>query len=146
MLTARNPDYVAAVEAYVRAQGFLGLLGVAPTVVAPGVVEFRVPFRADLGQQDGLFHGGVIGAIAEAVMGSAAYSLVDAGANVVGASYSLDLVRPAQGTRLVARGEVVKSGRTLIVCRADVAVEDEAGAAGPPSAIAQGAMAVIAAR
>ena len=38
----------------------------------------------------------------------------------------MNLVAPADGQRLVARGEVVRPGRTLIVTRADVyAIRDE---------------------
>jgi len=138
----RNPDYAKAVAAYVAAQQYLALLGVEIALIAPGRVDYRVPFRADLGQQDGLFHGGVVGGVAEAAMGAAAFTLVEPGANVVGASYRLDLLAPGRGSRLVARGQVIKSGRRLIVCRADVIVE---GGAGEPvlSAIAQGAMALI---
>ena len=77
----------------------------------------RLPYRADIGQQDGFFHGGVVGGIAEGVMGAAAATLVAAGANVVGAEYKVNLLAPGRGAALLARGTVVKPGRRLIVCR-----------------------------
>jgi uncharacterized protein (TIGR00369 family) len=148
MLEPRNPEFAAFVARYVGAQGYLALLGVVLGPVAPGRVEYHLPFRPDLGQQDGVFHGGVIGGLAEGVMGAAAASLVAAGSNVVGAEYKVNLMAPGAGTRLIAVGEVIRAGRRLVVCRADVfcpADAADATAAGttPPIAIAQGTMAVV---
>ena len=142
--TPRNSDYRTVVESYVSARGYLSLLGVELARLEPGLVEYRVPFRPELGQQNGFFHGGVIGGIAEAVMGAAATTLVAADRNVVGAEYKLNLLSPAVGPSLLARGDVVKSGRSLIVCRADVFVQTEDGNE-RLCAIGQGAMAVVAA-
>ena len=138
----RNPNYRTVVESYVEAQDYLGLIGVELARINPGSVDYRVPFRPDLGQQNGFFHGGVIGGIAEAVMGAAACTLVEAGHNVVGAEYKLNLLAPGLGPCLLARGTVVKPGRSLIVCRADVFVETTEGEK-RLCAIAQGTMAVV---
>jgi uncharacterized protein (TIGR00369 family) len=141
----RDPAFRAAVERYVAAQGYLVLLGVEVVRVDPGLVEYRVPYRAELGQQDGFFHGGVVGGLAEAVMGAAARTLVAAGWNVVGAEYKINLLSPAVGPAILARGEVVKLGRRLIVCRAEV-LAGEAGERQGLCAIAQGTMAAVEAR
>ncbi|MBK8175418.1 MAG: PaaI family thioesterase [Rhodospirillales bacterium] len=140
----RNPDFRAVLAHYVGAQNYLSLLGVELARVEPGEADYRVPYRADLVQQNGFFHGGVIGGIAEAVMGAAAATLVAAGANVVGAEYKINLLAPGQGVALLACGVVVRPGR-LIVCRADVFSLAEDGSR-TLSAIAQGSMAVIAPR
>ena len=137
-----NPDFRDFVTGYVAAQGYLSLIGVELGRLEPGLVEYRVPYRADLGQHTGVFHGGVIGSVAEGVMGAAAATLVAAGRDVVGASYTLNLLSPAAGALLVARGTVIKPGRRLVVCRADVFIADDGGER-PPCAIAQGAMAVV---
>jgi uncharacterized protein (TIGR00369 family) len=139
---ARNPEFRQAVADHVAAQGYLALLGVELAGVAPGRAEYRVRFRPDLGQQDGVFHGGVIGGIAEGVMGAAAFTLVEAGANVVGAEYKCNLLASASGSLLIARGIVVRAGGRLIVCRADVLSRDDAGKE-TLAAIAQGTMAVV---
>ncbi len=138
----RNPAYRAALQAYVAAQAYLRLIGVELARIEPGHVDYRVPYRDDLGQQNGFFHGGIVGGVAEAVMGAAAFTLVAAGHNVVGAEYKLNLLAPGLGPALVASGTVVKAGRTLVVCRADIVVERRDG---PPRlcAIAQGTMAVV---
>lgn len=138
----RNPEYRAFVARYVEAQRYLRLLGVELARVEPGLAEYRLPYRTDIGQQDGFFHGGVVGGIAEAVMGAAAATLVEAGANVVGAEYKVNLLSPGSGVALLARGTVIKPGRRLIVCRADVLVLATDGGE-TLCAIAQGAMAVI---
>lgn len=143
---SRNPRFAEAVERHLAEQGYLGLLGATLARVEPGRVAYRVPFRAELGQQDGLFHGGVIGGVAEAAMGSAAQSVVDAGTNIVGASYRVDLLNPGIGDAIVADARVVKAGRTLIVCRVDVTAEDGAGGEPKLIAIAQGTMVPIAPR
>jgi uncharacterized protein (TIGR00369 family) len=138
----RNPNFRETVRYYRAQQGYLNLIGVELVRVDAGVVEYRVPFRSDLGQQDGFFHGGVTGGIAEGAMGAAAATLVPEGANLVGAEYKVNLLAPASGRYLLARAYVVKPGRTLIVCRADVfAFDDEEPE--HPCAIAQGTMAVV---
>lgn len=138
----RDPDFRASVQRHFSAQGFLALLGVSLERAEPGLAEYRMPFRADLGQQNGVFHGGAIGAVAEAVMGGAAATLVSAGANVMGASYLLNLLSPGRGVSLLARGTVLKPGRRLIVCRADIFVEAADGSQ-VLCAAGQGTMAVI---
>ena len=138
----RNPDFRAFVERYVAAQGFLQLIGVTLARIDPGEAEFRVDYRPDVGQQNGVFHGGVIGSVAEAVMGAAAATLAPTGSNVVGAEYKVNLLAPAAGVALVAHGHVLKPGRRLIVCRADISSVDAEGH-GNLCAIAQGAMAVV---
>ena len=100
---SRNPDFRAAVERYVSAQSYLALIGVTLNRVEPGLAEYRLPYRDDIGQQNGFFHGGVIGGIAEGSMGAAAFTLVAAGANVVGAEYKVNLLAPGRGPALLAR-------------------------------------------
>ena len=64
--------------------------------------------------------------IADSAAGYAANTLTPADTSVLTVEYKMNLVAPADGQRLVARGEVVRPGRTLIVTRADVyAIRDE---------------------
>jgi uncharacterized protein (TIGR00369 family) len=138
----RNPDFRAFVEQLVAAQGYLKLIGATPARIDPGEVVFRIDYRPEVGQQNGVFHGGVIGSVAEAVMGAAAATLAPAGTNIVGAEYKVNLLVPAAGAALLAYGYVLKTGRRLIVCRADISSVDAEGQ-GTLCAIAQGAMAVV---
>jgi acyl-coenzyme A thioesterase PaaI-like protein len=45
-------------------------------------------------------------------------TVVPASASVLTVEYKLNLVAPADGQRLIARGQVVRPGRTLIVTKA----------------------------
>ena len=122
----RDPDYAARVRASFDLQQAMALIGAELAVVEPGYVEIHLPHRPQITQQHGYIHGGVVGMIADSAAGYAANTLTPADASVLTVEYKMNLVAPADGQRLVARGEVVRPGRTLIVTRADVyAVRDE---------------------
>ncbi len=113
----KNPDYAAQVRASFARQAFMAHIGAELVGVSPGSCEIALSYRPELGQQHGYVHGGVIGAIVDSAMGYAGYSLAPPGASVLTVEYKLNLVAPAEGERFVARGEVVKAGRTITVCR-----------------------------
>jgi uncharacterized protein (TIGR00369 family) len=118
----RNPDFAEQVRASFARQHFMSFLGAKLTDVRPGACEVRLPFRLELGQQHGYFHGGVIGTLSDNACGYAAYSLAPPGSTVLTVEYKLNIVAPGAGELLVSRGTVVRPGRTLIVCRADTFV------------------------
>lgn len=95
-------------------------LGAELEAMRPGECEIAVRWREELGQQHGYFHAGVTGAIADSACGYAAFSLMPPGSMVLTVEYKLNLLAPAAGERLVARGRVVRAGRTLTVCTAEV--------------------------
>jgi uncharacterized protein (TIGR00369 family) len=108
-------------------QGLMRHLGAEVTRLAPGECEIRVPFRQELTQQHGYFHAGVTAAIADSASGYAAYSLMPSNYSVLTVEYKINLVAPAAGNALIARARVMRSGKTLKVCTADVfAVKDGA--------------------
>jgi uncharacterized protein (TIGR00369 family) len=84
------------------------------------VIEITLPYRADLTQQHGYLHAGVITTIADSACGYAAFTLMPAGSNVLSVEFKVNLLRPAQGAEFLTRAEVIKAGRTLTVVRADV--------------------------
>ena len=104
----------------------MDLIGAELTRVEPGVIEITLPYRTDLTQQHGYVHAGVITTIADSACGYAAYTLMPSGSDVLAVEFKVNLMRPAKGETFVARAEVIKSGRTLTVVRADVhALTDE---------------------
>ena len=115
-----NPSFAADIEGSFARQPIMNLLGARLTLVEPGVVEITLPYRADLAQQHGYLHAGVVATIADSACGYAAYSLMPAGSEVLSVEFKVNLLRPAQGKTFVARAEVIKAGRTLTVLRADV--------------------------
>jgi uncharacterized protein (TIGR00369 family) len=123
----RNPDFEARIrDSFVR-QSFTATIGAELTRVAEGETEIRVPYRADLCQQHGLFHGGLIGTIADNCCGYAAFTLMAASDSVLTVEYKVNIMSPAQGEALVARARVVRPGRRITVCQGDVfAVRDGA--------------------
>ena len=104
-------------------QKAMTLIGATLSAVEPGASEISLPYRADLTQQKGFVHGGIIGMIADSAAGYAAYSLMPNSASLVTVEYKMNILAPARGS-LVARGKVIKSGRTLTVARAEVYAED----------------------
>jgi uncharacterized protein (TIGR00369 family) len=112
--------FAARVRASFARQKVMATLGAALTRVEPGVVEIELPHRDDLTQQNGFIHAGVVATIADSACGYAAFSLVPAGVGVLTAEYKINLLRPALGDRLVARGRVVRAGKTLTVCAGDI--------------------------
>ena len=122
----RDPNYAERVRASFRLQQAMSLIGAEMALVEPGYVEIHLPHKAENTQQHGFIHGGVVGMIADSAAGYAANTLTQADTSVLTVEYKMNLVAPADGQRLVARGEVVRPGRTLIVTRADVyAIRDE---------------------
>ena len=98
----------------------MNLIGARLVTVEPGVVEITLPYRADLTQQNGYLHAGVVTTIADSACGYAAMSLMPAEAGVLSVEFKVNLLRPARGESFLARAEVIKAGRTLTVVRADV--------------------------
>lgn len=115
-----DPDFAARVRASFARQAAMALIGAELAAIEPGSVTIELPVRADLTQQHGFVHGGIVGMIADSVGGYAAFTLMPADASVLTVEYKINLLAPAQGERLIAHGRVLKSGRTLSVARADV--------------------------
>lgn len=98
----------------------MGLMGVEIAAIAAGAVDLSVRQRPDLLQQHGFFHAGVTSSLADSAAGYAALSLFELGMGVLTVEYKMNLLAPGQGERLLARGRVIKPGRTLTIARADV--------------------------
>ena len=103
-------------------QGLMAHLGAQLTELRSGLVEIRASYRPELTQQHNYFHAGVSGAIADSACGYAAYSLMPADSSVLTVEYKINLLAPGVGDELIARARVVRSGKTLKVCTADVYV------------------------
>lgn len=118
----QDPHYAERVRESFARQGLLRHLGAELALVEPGGVEIRVPFRAELTQQHSFFHAGVSSAIGDTACGYAAYTLMPADASVLTVEFKINLLAPADGEELIARARVVRSGKTLKICLADVFV------------------------
>jgi uncharacterized protein (TIGR00369 family) len=117
---ASDPEFAQRIRESFAQQGLMKHLGARISNVEPGSVEIRARHREELTQQDGYFHAGVSGAIGDSACGYAAYTLMPDGFAVLTVEYKINLMAPAIGEELIARGRVVRSGKTLKICVADV--------------------------
>src|SRR6267142_955576 len=115
-----NPAFAEEIERSFARQTVMQLINAQLSLVAPGLVEITIPYRADLTQQHGYLHAGIVTTIADTACGYAAYSLMPAGSEVLSVEFKVNLLRPAKGNEFLARAEVIKPGKTLTVVRADV--------------------------
>ena len=120
MTRVANPDFAERVAASFNKQNAMVLIRATLPVVEQGRTEIHVPHWDGVEQQHGFVHGGVIGMIADSAGGYAAMTMVPASASVLTVEYKINLVAPADGEKLIARGQVVRPGRTLIVTKAEI--------------------------
>jgi uncharacterized protein (TIGR00369 family) len=115
--------YAERVRASFARQGAMALIGARLTDVQPGYCAIELAPRAEISQQHGYVHAGMVSAIVDSAGGYAGYSLFPEGTSVLTVEFKLNLLAPAAGERLVAEGFVVKPGRTLAIARGEVHAE-----------------------
>jgi uncharacterized protein (TIGR00369 family) len=118
--TPPNPDFVETTKRFLLAMPISQHFGFAITDVAPGRFEITQPFRRELSFREGTFQAGPIGTIADMAAACAGATMLPDGWAASTVDYTLKLLAPAIGEKLVARGRLLKSGRTLSVAAADV--------------------------
>ncbi|MET0677253.1 MAG: PaaI family thioesterase [Bradyrhizobium sp.] len=114
----KNPDYRAISIETFEQQRAMKTLGISIVRLEPGAVELAMDYRAELTQQHGFIHAGIITAGLDNACGIAAFTLMPAGTGILTVEFKTNLLAPARGERFVFRAEVVKPGRTLTVCEA----------------------------
>ena len=118
-----DPQFAERIRQSFARQKAMALIGAVLTAVEAGRVEIALAYRDDLTQQKGYIHGGILGMIADTACGYSAFSLMPAGCSLVTVEYKINILTPARRS-LVARGQVVKPGRTLTIARADIYADD----------------------
>ena len=126
-MTPRDPDFAGKVRRAFAKQAFMELLGATLGEIGPGRVEIVLPIRPELAQQHGYAHAGAAWAIADSAAGYAAQTLIAPQDGVLTVELKINLLAPARGTCLTARGQVERAGRRLTVARSDVVALDETG-------------------
>lgn len=124
-MQARDPDFDRVVRDSFARQGIMGHLGARLSKLAAGEVEIEVPYAPQLSQQHGYFHAGVVTTAMDSAAGYAGLSLMPAGSSVLSVEFKVNLLAPADGDLLRARGKVLRSGRTLTVCSFDAEVRKQ---------------------
>lgn len=115
-----DPGTEKQVRDSIGRQTLLTTLGITVAELASGRVVLDLPYRADLCQQNGYLHAGAITTLADSACGYAAATLMPADREVLTVEFKVNLLSPARGERFRATGQVVRAGRTLTVCSAEV--------------------------
>ncbi len=123
-------------------QGLMLQLGARVHHVDVGECVIALPYSDRVTQQQGAFHGGAIGALADIAAGYAALTQTPAGMEVVSVEYKINFLASCQGGELRARGRVVKAGKRVIVTSADVTHIAEDGTQTPCAVLQQTVMPV----
>ena len=123
----RNPNYDSAVRDSFSRQPYMADIGARIDLIDPGVCEMSLGLRPGLTQQHGFFHGGLVAALADSAAGYACYSLFPENSTILTTEFKVNFLNPSQGARLRARGRVLKTGKTLFVCQADVYSDGDSG-------------------
>lgn len=120
---AFEPQFAGYADKVRRAfekQGMLTAMGVRLAALSPGHCSLELPYAPGITQQQGFFHGGAIGAIADTACGFAAFTLMPEDSEILTVEYKINLVKAARPPLLRAEGVVMRAGRTITVCRAEV--------------------------
>jgi len=108
------------VQTSLARQGMMQHLGVRLLAVAPGEVTLAMPYSERVVQQQGGFHGGAMGALADIAGGYAALTVAPEGMEVTTVEYKINFLAAFQGGELQATGKVVRAGKRIIVTTAEV--------------------------
>ncbi|WP_440531618.1 PaaI family thioesterase [Variovorax sp. YR566] len=132
-----------AVLAYGRrmlaSQPFSVLIGAELHALAPGLAELQLPLTAQLKQQNGFAHGGIVSYMADNALTFAGGSALRV--PVVTSEFKINYVRPALGDRLIARATTAHCGSSQAVCTCEVFVVNDR--AEKLCALAQGTIAKL---
>lgn len=118
--TALDPDFMNRVRVSFERQQFMKTIGATLGAVEPGFVEICLPINPAVAQQHGFVHAGAVASIADSACGYAAFTLMPVDAGVLAVEFKINLMAPAKGEMLIARGQILRAGRTLSVCQAEV--------------------------
>jgi uncharacterized protein (TIGR00369 family) len=110
-----------------KRQGMMQHLQAKLLQVEPGCVALALPFSDKVSQQQGGFHGGAIGALADIAGGYAALTVLPEGMEVVTVEYKINFLSSYQGGELRATGKVLKAGKRIVVTAAEVVHIDAQG-------------------
>lgn len=116
-----DPEFEAKIRNSFEYQG-LKELGGELREIRLGFVEAHLPFSKYVQQQHGFFHGGMVATAADSASGYATYTVLAPDEECVSAEFKINFLQPARGSKLIARGGIIKVGRTLVIAEATVSV------------------------
>src|SRR3954465_106291 len=114
----KNPDYRAVAIDTFKQQRAMKTLGISISRLQPGEVDLAMDYAAELTQQHGFIHAGIITAGLDNACGIAAFTLMPPSTGILTVEFKTNLLAPAKGERFFFRAVVIKPGRMLTVCEA----------------------------
>ncbi|HIJ64228.1 MAG TPA: PaaI family thioesterase [Rhodospirillaceae bacterium] len=114
-MQVKDPEFRRRVTDDFERQQVMKTLGIVLTRLAPGEVDLEFPFDDRLTQQHNFIHAGIIATALDSACGYAAFTLMEAGSEVLTIEFKTNLLSPAIGERFAFRAKVVRSGRTVSV-------------------------------
>lgn len=116
----QDKDYRTRVQQSFDRQQAMKTLGITLENIEPGRIDLAMPYREAFTQQHGFVHAGILSTAMDSACGYAAFSLMPKEAAVLSIEYKINLLAPAQGEFFRITGQVLKPGRTIIVCQSEV--------------------------
>ena len=116
----KNINYKERVERHLAKQNFMHHIEFSLDKIEAGYTEGEMKMKPIHYQPDGFAHGGIIASIADIVAGFAAYTLVGADQHVVTGEIKISYFARGEGEILRARGKVIKPGKRVNFCEAEV--------------------------
>ena len=120
-----DPANLARIRSSFAKQGLMSTLGATLGDISRGSVEISLSPSPAISQQHGFVHAGAISAVADTAAGYAALSTMAPGRGVLTTEFKINLLAPAVGDRFIARGKVLKAGKTLTLAQAEVFAEKD---------------------
>ena len=127
MANAHHNELYQRIETSFLRQGMMQNLGARLLRVEPGLCELSLPHSERVTQQQGSFHGGAMGTLADIAGGYAALSAAPPDMEVTTVEYKINFLASFTGGELRAIGRVVKAGKRIIVTTAEVTHVDASG-------------------
>ena len=115
-----NPDFAETAKRFLMEMPIAQHFGFLVTGIGPGLFEITQPFRKELSFSPGIFQAGPVGTLADMAAACAGVTMLPCGWAASTVDYTIKLIAPAAGEKIVARGRVVRSGRTLSVTASEV--------------------------
>ncbi|MEM7245753.1 MAG: PaaI family thioesterase [Acidobacteriota bacterium] len=123
----RNPEFETRVRDSFEKQAAMHRIGATLERVTPGEVDILLPYDAELTQQHGFMHAGMISTVLDSACGYAAFTLMPVDAGVLAVEFKINLVAPAEGKSFLARGRVIRPGRTITACQGEAIARSATG-------------------
>lgn len=125
-MTKLSPETEQKIRDSFAAQSLMATLGAKLHSVNTGKVEIWAPVAQGNLQQHGFAHAGLTFAIGDSAAGYAALSVMDSDHEVLTTEMKINLLAPGKGAHLIARGQIIKPGRRLVIVQSDVFAIDGA--------------------